>query len=128
MGMLVGFEREPASKDVGIRTFGLMASIGTLSILISPAYGPIAMAGVIVLIGLLNARSLIANHSLEITTSAALLVTYLLGVLVGLGHTFTPVAAAILMTLLLAWKVELQRGEQPSARADLQQPAPCGCC
>src|SRR5581483_4426722 len=96
VGMLVGFEREPASKDVGIRTFGLTALIGTLSILISPAYVPIAMAGVIVL--------------------------------VGLGHTFTPVAAAILMTLLLAWKVELQRGEQPSARADLQQPAPCGCC
>ena len=27
----------------------------------------------------------------------------------GLGHTFTPVAAAILMTLLLALKVELRR-------------------
>jgi uncharacterized membrane protein (DUF4010 family) len=36
-------------------------------------------------------------------------VTYALGVLVGLGHTFTPVASAILMTLLLAWKVELRR-------------------
>jgi uncharacterized membrane protein (DUF4010 family) len=32
-----------------------------------------------------------------------------LGALVGLGHTFTPVASAILMTLLLAWKVELRR-------------------
>jgi len=46
---------------------------------------------------------------LELTTSAALLVTYALGVLVGLGHTFTPVAAAILMTLLLAWKAELRK-------------------
>jgi uncharacterized membrane protein (DUF4010 family) len=109
VGMLVGFERESASKDVGIRTFGLTALLGTLGILISPAFGLIAMAGVIVLVGLLNARSLVASRSLEITTSAALLVTYLLGVLVGLGHTFTPVAAAILMTLLLAWKVELQR-------------------
>jgi len=67
------------------------------------------MVGVIVLVALLNARSLVANHSLEITTSAALLVTYALGALVGLGHSFTPVAAAILMTLLLAWKVELRR-------------------
>jgi len=49
------------------------------------------------------------NQSLEITSSAALLVTYALGALVGLGHTFTPVAAAILMTLLLALKVELRR-------------------
>jgi len=64
---------------------------------------------VIVVIALLNARSLLANHSLEITTSAALLVTYALGVLVGMGHRFTPVAAAILMTLLLAWKMELRR-------------------
>ena len=29
--------------------------------------------------------------------------------LVGLGHSFTPVAAAILTTLLLAWKFELRR-------------------
>lgn len=109
VGMLVGFERESASKDVGIRTFGLTALLGTLSVLISPAYGLAAMVGVIVLIAFLNARSMIGNGSLEITTSAALLVTYALGVLVGLGHTFTPVASAILMTLLLAWKVELRR-------------------
>lgn len=109
VGMLVGFERESASKDVGIRTFGLTALLGALSALISPAYGLAAMVGVIVLIAFLNARSMIGNGSLEITTSAALLVTYALGVLVGLGHTFTPVASAILMTLLLAWKVELRR-------------------
>jgi uncharacterized membrane protein (DUF4010 family) len=109
VGMLVGFERESASKDVGIRTFGLTALLGALSVLISPAYGLAAMVGVIVLIAFLNARSMISSGSLEITTSAALLVTYALGVLVGLGHTFTPVASAILMTLLLAWKVELRR-------------------
>ncbi|MFZ3213781.1 MAG: DUF4010 domain-containing protein [Terriglobales bacterium] len=109
VGMLVGFERESANKDVGIRTFGLTALLGALSVLISPAYGLLAMVGVIVLVAFLNARSMIGSHSLEITTSAALLVTYALGVLVGLGHTFTPVAAAILMTLLLAWKVELRR-------------------
>ena len=108
-GMLVGFERESASKDAGIRTFGLTALLGTLSVLISPAYGLAAMVGVIVLVALLNARSLLTTQSLEITTSAALLVTCALGVLVGLGHSFTPVAAAILMTLLLAWKVELHR-------------------
>jgi hypothetical protein len=33
----------------------------------------------------------------------------LLGVLVGLGHIFTPVAGAIVMTMLLAWKTELSR-------------------
>jgi len=91
VGMLVGFERESASKDVGIRTFGLTALLGALNVLIAPAYGLAAMAGVIVLIAFLNARSMRSNGSLELTTSAALLVTYALGVLVGLGHTFTPV-------------------------------------
>jgi len=109
VGMLVGFERESASKDVGIRTFGLTALLGALTVLISPEYGLAAMVGVIVMVAFLNARSMISSGSLEITTSAALLVTYALGVLVGLGHTFTPVSAAILMTLLLAWKVELRK-------------------
>ena len=35
VGMLVGFERESASKDVGIRTFGLTALLGAVSVLIS---------------------------------------------------------------------------------------------
>ncbi len=109
VGMLVGFERESANKDVGIRTFGLTALLGAIAVLISPAYGIAGMVGVIVLVAALNARSLVANQSLEITTSAALLVTYALGVLVGLGHSFTAVAAAILMTLLLAGKLELHK-------------------
>ena len=87
----------------------MTALLGALSVLISSQYGLAAMIGVIVLIAFLNARSMIGTGSLEITTSAALLVTYALGALVGLGHTFTPVASAILMTLLLAWKVELRR-------------------
>ena len=37
----------------------------------------------------MNTRSILADRSLEITTSAALIVNYLLGVLVGLGHIFT---------------------------------------
>ena len=109
VGMLVGFERESANKDAGIRTFGVTALLGALSVLISPAFGLAAMIGVIVLIAFLNARSMMVGHSLEVTTSAALLVTYTVGVLVGLGHTFTPVASAILLTLLLAWKVELRK-------------------
>jgi uncharacterized membrane protein (DUF4010 family) len=109
VGMLVGFERESANKDAGVRTFSLTALLGALGVLISPAYGLAGMAGVIVLIAFLNVRSVMTTQSLEITTSTALLVTYALGALIGLGHTFTPVAAAILMTLLLALKVELHK-------------------
>jgi uncharacterized membrane protein (DUF4010 family) len=77
--------------------------------LIATPYAVTAMVAVMLLITFLNVRSIVVNRSLEITTSAALLVTYAIGLLVGLGHTFTPVATAIVMTLLLAWKVELRR-------------------
>ena len=107
IGMLVGFERESASKDAGIRTFGLTAMLAAVTIMISTAFCLVSLAGVIVLVALFNVRSMAANQTLEITTAAALLVTFALGALVGLGHTFTPVAGAILMTMLLAWKVEL---------------------
>jgi len=75
------------------------------------------MIGVFLLVGAMNTRSILSDRSLEITTSAALMLNYLLGVLVGLGHIFTPVAGAIVMTMLLAWKTELSRfagGLQPS--------------
>jgi uncharacterized membrane protein (DUF4010 family) len=101
--------RRSKSKDVGIRTFGLISLLGVLTVLISAAFAITAMVAVMMLIAFLNIRSILVSRSLEITTSAALLVTYAVGLLVGLGHTFTPVATAIIMTLLLAWKVELRR-------------------
>jgi uncharacterized membrane protein (DUF4010 family) len=109
VGLLVGFEREWSNKDVGVRTFALVSLLGMASSLIDV---PLAIGGllaVVVLVGVMNARSIVVDRSLEITTSAALLVTYVLGVLVGMGHLFTPVASAILMTMLLAWKMELQK-------------------
>jgi uncharacterized membrane protein (DUF4010 family) len=115
--MLVGMEREWSNKDVGIRTFALVALLGMLASLIGPSTAIAALIGVFLLVAAMNTRSILDDRSLEITTSAALIVNYLLGVLVGLGHIFTPVAGAIVMTMLLAWKTELSRfagGLQPS--------------
>jgi uncharacterized membrane protein (DUF4010 family) len=78
--------------------------------------------GVLLLVAAMNARSLLTDRSLEITTSAALIVNYVLAVLVGLGHIFTPVAGAMVMTMLLAWKTELSRF------AGGLQPAEIRCC
>jgi uncharacterized membrane protein (DUF4010 family) len=117
IGMLAGMEREWSNKDVGIRTFAIVALLGMLASLIGPNVAVAALIGVFLLVAAMNARSILTNHSLEITTSAALMVIYLLGLLVGLGHIFTPVAGAIVMTMLLAWKTELTRfagGLQPS--------------
>jgi uncharacterized membrane protein (DUF4010 family) len=117
IGMLAGMEREWSNKDVGIRTFAIVALLGMLASLIGQNVAVAALVGVLLLVAAMNTRSILADRSLEITTSAALMVIYLLGLLVGLGHIFTPVAGAIVMTMLLAWKTELSRfagGLQPS--------------
>jgi uncharacterized membrane protein (DUF4010 family) len=117
IGMLIGLEREWSSKDVGIRTFSIVALLGMLAATVGADYVIGALVGVFLLITAMNVRSIVTDKSLEITTSAALMLNYLLGVLVGLGHIFTPVAAAIVTTMLLAWKTELNRfagGLQPS--------------
>jgi uncharacterized membrane protein (DUF4010 family) len=117
IGMLAGMEREWSNKDVGIRTFAIVALLGMLASLIGPSTAITAFVGVFLLVAAMNTRSILDDHSLEVTTSAALMVNYLLGVLVGLDHIFTPVAGAIVMTMLLAWKTELSRfagGLQPS--------------
>lgn len=109
IGLLVGLEREWSQKDVGVRTFSITALLGCLSVLISPQLAAISLGGVLLLVAFMNGRSLLVDRSLEMTTSVALLVTFILGVLAGQGHLFTPVASAIVMTMLLAWKTELQR-------------------
>jgi uncharacterized membrane protein (DUF4010 family) len=117
IGLLVGIEREWPNKDLGIRTFALTALLGTIAALFGPSMAIVSSVGVFLIVIFANARSLLVDRSLEATTSAALLVIFVLGALAGEGHLFTPVAAAILMTMLLAWKVELRRfagGLQPA--------------
>ena len=117
IGMLAGMEREWSNKDVGVRTFAIVSLLGMLASLIGQSVAIAALIGVFLLVAAMNTRSILSDRSLEITTSAALILNYLLGVLVGLGHIFTPVAGAIVMTMLLAWKTELSRfagGLQPS--------------
>jgi uncharacterized membrane protein (DUF4010 family) len=109
IGLLVGFEREWSNKDVGVRTFALVSLLGMSAFLISPYLAIAVLLPISILVAVVNVRSMLVDKSLEITTSAALIVIYVLGALVGSGHLFTPVASAILMTLLLAWKTEFHR-------------------
>jgi uncharacterized membrane protein (DUF4010 family) len=117
IGILAGMEREWSNKDAGVRTFAIVALLGMLASIIGDTFSIIGFIGVFVLIALMNIRSILSDKSLEITTSAALMVMYVLGILVGLGHIFTPVAGAVIMTMLLAWKTELNKfagGLRPS--------------
>ena len=109
VGLLVGFEREWSHKDLGVRTFSLVSLLGMLTALASPPFAWIGMAAVVFLVTALNVGNMLLRRELETTTAVALIVTFILGVLVGAGHVFTPTASAILMTLLLAVKPQLTR-------------------
>ena len=107
VGLLAGFEREWSRKDLGVRTFALTALLGTLSAMTSDTFALAALVAVALVIVLVNIRTLLVQRTLEITTSISLVVDFVLGVLVGQGHLFTPVAAALLLTLVLSLKTEL---------------------
>lgn len=107
LGLLIGGERERAGKEVGLRTFAFVALIGALSAPLDQLVMLAALATVALLIVFLNLRSLIYERALEMTTSAALVITVLIGMLAGLGQTFEPTAVGVLTAALLAAKVPL---------------------
>jgi uncharacterized membrane protein (DUF4010 family) len=107
VGLLVGLEREWRGKDAGLRTFGFVSLMGAMGSMLGTAYAITCVALVGVLVAVLNLQSMRADKGTELTTSAALIVTALSGVLCGLGHTITPVAVAVVGTGLLSWKERL---------------------
>ncbi len=109
IGLLVGLEREWAQKEVGVRTFAIVAILGSLAAMLGTGIAIAAMVGVFLLVTILNVQSLLKDKSLEMTTSAALITMLVLGVMVGLGDYFAAVTGAVLVAMLLAWKFELSK-------------------
>jgi uncharacterized membrane protein (DUF4010 family) len=109
IGMLVGIEREWANKEFGLRTFAFVSVLGMLSAHLPTPLAAVAFVGVLLLIAASDIRNLLASRPLELTTSMAALLVFAAGYLVGSGHVFTPVASAVIITMLLAWKVELRK-------------------
>jgi uncharacterized membrane protein (DUF4010 family) len=109
VGILVGLERAWAHKEVGVRTFAITALLGLLGSLLGTPFALAVIIGILLIIAYINAGSLWVHRSLEITTSVALMVVVVLGVLIGRGYVFIPVASAVLVTMLLAWKTDLAR-------------------
>ncbi len=107
IGLLIGLEREWAHKDVGVRSFTITALLGTLAWLVSPTFAFVEVGVVGVVIVLVNVYALWNKHPMELTTSLALAVTNVLGVLIGNGFFFLVFACAIVVAALLSWKTEL---------------------
>ena len=109
IGLLIGFERQWSHKDFGVRTFSLTALLGALTALISTPVMLMGMLATVLLAVLLNVRGIVASRSVEGTTSVALVVTFVLGALIGNGHMFTSVACAIVATWLLSLKPQFKQ-------------------
>jgi uncharacterized membrane protein (DUF4010 family) len=107
VGLLIGLEREWSRKDLGARTFALTALLGTIASLVSLDFAMACLGAVVLLVLIVNGRALLLTQNLEITTSISLVVNFVLGVLIGMGHLFTPIAAALLLTMVLSLKPEL---------------------
>ncbi|MDB5818229.1 MAG: magnesium transporter accessory protein, partial [Rhizobacter sp.] len=65
----------------------------------------LCLTGLLALV--LNVQTLRADQGSELTTSAAMLVTCMAGILCGEGHTIAPAAVMVIATALLAWKERL---------------------
>ncbi|MCC7101093.1 MAG: MgtC/SapB family protein [Rubrivivax sp.] len=107
LGLLLGLERERRGKEAGLRTFGFLALLGALGGSLGEAFALLALVLTGMLAVLLNVHALRAGEGVELTTSAAMLVTCMAGVLCGMGHTITPASVMVISTALLAWKERL---------------------
>lgn len=107
LGLLIGLERERRGKEAGLRTFGFVCLLGAMGGTLGEAFSLAVLALTGLLTVYLNAQTLRDNQGTELTTSAALLVTNIAGILCGQGHTITPAAVMVLTTALLAWKDRL---------------------
>jgi uncharacterized membrane protein (DUF4010 family) len=109
LGLFVGLEREWRGKEAGLRTHALASLLGALGAMAGTPYALACLGLIGVLVVFLNLQSMRSNQGTELTTSVALLVTTLAGVLCGIGHTITPVAVAVVTAALLSWKESLAK-------------------
>lgn len=108
VGGLIGLERQHTKKQViiGVRTFALISLLGVLSVMLSQALGTPAIA----VLGFALASafsfslyffSMSKGAPLGFTTAVSLMLTFILGTLVGLQYFSEAVFLAVIITVLL---------------------------
>ncbi|MFC2174522.1 MgtC/SapB family protein [archaeon] len=108
IGALLGMEREYTKKQVvvGVRTFAMVSLLGALFVLFAELTGEsvqvlLGFVAVMLLVAVLYASNLFKYKAVGMTTSIALLMSYVLGVFVAYGRVteavFVAVATAMVM-------------------------------
>lgn len=115
LGLMIGLDRErkrayAETLFAGVRTFTLVALLGAVSGLLVEPIGiwPVigSLAGLSILIGLGYWRES-SGKKVGATTEVAALVTYVLGVVAGIGAYAPALAGAVLVTGVLSLREEL---------------------
>lgn len=107
MGLWMSFDRGWPGREVGSRTFGLIALVGGITGLFGTEFAALGFGIVGVLIVLLNLQALRTKRPVQLTSAAALLVTFLVGLLAGLDHRVVPVALSLATVVLLSSKAQI---------------------
>lgn len=118
IGALIGLEREfyqqkeEAPDFAGIRTFSLIALLGSVSSFLADDFGitlaALALGGLILMTLVSYSGALVRSKTeTGITTEVAAILTFLFGVLVMGDHASVAIALAVITSLLLTFKGKL---------------------
>lgn len=114
IGLLIGLERGWRQRDEadgtrisGFRTFGLIGLAGGIAALLPVAIAALVAAGVCASLAIGYFASLERRASLSVTTTIVGLITFALGYLAGQGMAIPALAAAAVVTLILASRARL---------------------
>lgn len=112
LGLIVGMQREWASKYAGIRTFPLITLLGTLSAVAALRFdgwvvGAAAVALAMLIIFENYRRTKGGKSEMGLTTDTAAFVMFFVGVILALDYTAPGIAVAGTVALLLHWKKPL---------------------
>ena len=125
LGLMMGLERERrGGTNAGLRTFGLVGMTGTATAMIAQQTGslwllPVVAAGLVAMMIAADYHRGDADETPDTTTTVALLLCFLFGVMLWHGHTQLTVALALGATVLLYFKSELHGATQRLTRQDI---------
>jgi uncharacterized membrane protein (DUF4010 family) len=126
LGLLVGLQREWASKPLGgIRTFPLIAILGVLCGALAESFGGwivagafVALAATVVVGDLARLRG--GDDDGGVTTEIAILVMFAVGCALPAGYTTEAIVVAGCVAVLLHWKRPLHRLVERMGEKDLR--------
>jgi uncharacterized membrane protein (DUF4010 family) len=118
IGLLMGLERgweyrslPEGGRVAGIRTFGMIALLGAILVQLGGAYRDLLLGAGLLAIAMLMGigywRETRNSEDVSVTTSIAALLAFGLGAMAGLGHLAVASSSAVVVTIILDFRLEL---------------------